>query len=260
MLVSSPFYNESITKYTALFGTLFNNIHIEKRVGNIYQKIKVPISYASKDKLFERVKEDPDLDRPQKISLPRMGFVISNVAYDNNRKIQTVQRIRTPNSLSYVPVPYNISFTLSILAGTQTEGLRIVEQILPFFTPDWTPRIELIPDHFTTDVPIVLQSVNSEDTFEGSFDDGRMIVWNLEFEMRGWLFGPVKTGNNVTGVIKFTTVNLHDSLTSNTPSESVSVQPGLTANGEPTSNVSNSVAWQTINADDNYGYIITYTP
>lgn len=263
MLNNQPFFNDTIRKYTALFGTLFNNISIIKSEANgVIQTINVPLNYSPKDKLFERLKADPDLTRPFKAQLPRMGFELGGLAYDSSRKLQTMTRLRGPmanNSVQsvYNPVPYNLNYQLSILVKTQSDGTRIIEQILPFFTPDWTPTVELIPElDLKYDIPIILDNISVEDSYEGSFDENRLIIWTLDFTLKGYLFGPVS--NNNGKVIKFANVNLFTTSNTlvNTVAERITVQPGLTANGEPTSNIDLTVPYTQINDDDNYGYII----
>jgi hypothetical protein len=265
-MFNTSFKNDTIRKYTALIGTLFNNITIEKSDGaanGVVQTIKVPINYSSKDKLFERLRADPNLDRPFAMQLPRMGFELVTLEYDRSRKLTSTIKIREEQNANtvtsvYMPVPYNLQYRLSILVKSQTDGTRIVEQILPFFTPDWTPTVELVPEMgLKYDIPIVLEGISVEDSYEGDFNQGRTITWTLDFTVKGWLFGPVKTvGGGAGGIIKFAKINFYTDLTANTPAEYMTVQPGLTSNGEPTTNIAETIPYANISSEDDYGYIV----
>lgn len=261
-MFNTTFYNDSIKKYTALFGTLFNNIKIQKNDGTangVSQTIAVPLNYSPKDKLLERFKADPDFTRKYAVLLPRMGFEISSFTYDSNRKLQTTLKVPVTSANGsfttavYNPIPYNIGYTLSVYSKNETDGSRIVEQIIPYFTPAWTPTVEIVPG-YKIDIPINLLSVSLEDTYIGKFDDeNRAVVWTLDFELKGYFFGPIT--NNVGKVIKFTQVNFHNSMDGPTV-ESIHIKPGLTANGEPTTSANNSIPYLNIDATDNYGYIV----
>lgn len=253
------FYHASIRKYVALFGTLFNDIHIERTDGII----KVPISYGPREKVLARVTEDPSLTRPAAI-LPRMSFEITNLDYANERKLNTLTRrsyIDTTNtgslSSQYNPVPYDIEFTLSIMVKSTEDGTRIVEQILPFFTPEWTATAELIPEMgIVMDIPVVLKTVTLDDQYEGSFEERRALIWTLRFTMKAFVFGPTKTSK----VIRFTNIGLFGDTDANTAElTNINIEPGLTASGGATSNSLNTIDKEDIYADDNYGYIVTIT-
>lgn len=252
------FYHSTIRKYVALFGTIFNDIHIQ-RSDSI---IKVPINYGPRDKVLARLEADPNFDRPAVI-LPRMSFEITNIQYAAERKLNTLHRrahVNTtdPDTIKYQynPVPYDISFELSIMVKSTEDGTRIVEQILPFFTPEWTSTVELIPEmNIVMDIPIVLNRVSIDDQYLGSFEERRALVWTLGFTMKSYIFGPIRSSK----VIKFTDANLYSNLTSNTLVSTVSVVPGLDANGNPTSSNTTTIDAGDIYGDDDYGYIVTIT-
>jgi hypothetical protein len=157
---------------------------------------------------------------------------------------------------------------MSIIVKNAEDGTKIVEQILPYFTPEWTASVHLIPsmEDDPWDIPIILNNISSEDTYEGNFDTRRAIIWTLDFTIKGYLFGPDKkigSGDGTDGgIIKYIDVNIRPTAnvttanTTNTATtEIVHVFPGLTANGQPTSNAALSIDWALINADDNYGFI-----
>ena len=133
------------------------------------------------------------------------------------------------------------------------DGMKIVEQILPFFKPEFTPTVQIIDGIDPVDVPIVLNSVSKEDVYEGSFEERRSLIWTLNFTMKAFFFGP--TGSEK--LIKFVEANVYTPLDATEPFERVTVQPGLTANGEPTTDVNNSIDWADISIDDDLAYIVT---
>ena len=257
------YYHGVIRKYVALFGTLFNDVFVNRYDpdSQLTRSVKVPITYGPREKVLARVTADPELNKMPAIQLPRMTFEISDMSYASSRKLNTVsKRYKSdntdPNSLvyQYNPVPYDIGFTLSIIVKNADDGANIVEQILPFFTPEWTTTVELIPEmDFTADIPVILNNVSVQDDYEGDFVTRRSLIWTLNFTMKAYVFGPVRK----SGVIKFANTNIYD--TSNNMLSSSDIRPGLTANGAPTSNAELTIALNEIESTDNYGYIITIT-
>ena len=276
-MLGHTFYHNTIRRYVILFGTLFNDIHINRvdTGGSVTQTIKVPISYGPKEKMLARLDADPNLNRPA-IVLPRMSFELTDLNYGPTRKLNTIGKIvaANPNDTNaakyqYTPVPYDLNFILSIAVKNADDGTRILEQILPFFTPNWNSTVDLIPElGIKLDVPIVLNAVSSEDSYEGDFEARRSIVWTLSFTMKGYIFGPTRpaSGSSSGQLIKLANVNFYDTSTYTNIDdavgnldvvESITITPGMLANGSPTSNASLSVSSDQINANDNYGYIIT---
>jgi len=267
-MLNTTFYHGTIRKYVALFGTLFNDIYItrQQRDGtNI--TIKVPLSYGPKEKALARLDNNPNLDNSIAITLPRMGFEMTSFSYDGTRKLQTIQRnvksIDGTNSVKYqhVPVPYNITFTLYVMVKNAEDGTKIIEQILPYFTPDWTPTVNLMPEmDLKYDIPIVLLSALPQDSYEGDFSQRRVMTWTLDFILKGYLFGPVKNSNVITlSDASLLDANIFDDIDSAigeaAPASSLIVKPGLTPDGQPTSNSDLSVDRNSISSTDNYGII-----
>lgn len=292
MFSTTPFYFSSIRKYIILFGTLFNNIYITRTdsAGKTTLIERVPITYGPKEKMLTRVTQDPNIDRqtatyPQ----PMMAFEMTGFNYDGSRKLQTVNRIavvdpdnKENNKYQYSPVPYNIGFRLSILVKNAEDGNKIVEQILPYFTPDWTTTIHLIPEmNVTMDIPVVLNTVSLEDVYEGDFKERRSLVWTLDFTMKGYIYGPVKTKKVIkyanteffianssvfsqiyssnTGLFIANSAQIAAAVNAITAVAYIQIQPGLTANGQPTSNASLSIPVDDIIATDDFGYVTTIT-
>ena len=263
-MFGSTFSHDILRKYVILFGTLFNNIYINRHnnTGETIQTIKVPLSYGPKEKFLARLEGNPDLDNKIAITVPRISFEMTTFQYDPDRKLNTLNRKVKNNKYQYQPVPYNITFQLSILVKNADDGTKIIEQILPYFAPEWTPSVHLIPDMEDDpwDIPIILNSISTEDTYENNFETRRAIIWTLEFTMKGYIFGPTKRIDG--GVIKFVDVNIRPTANVTTATatntaaiETVQVYPGLTANGQPTTNAALSINWTLINATDNYGFI-----
>ena len=288
------FYHGTIRKYVILFGTLFNDVFINRtnNTNDIVRTIKVPISYGPKDKTLARINVDPSLNRPVAMVLPRMSFEMINMNYAGDRKLITTNRnVRVdPNDpeilkYQYMPVPYDFTFELNIMVQNADDGTRILEQILPFFTPDWTVTINLIPEMDAKyDIPVILTSVTSTDTYEGDYETRRALIWTLTFTMKGYVFGPVKSSPVIKeaivkaiaafGNLDLDTFELLDKtgavLSAGDPADVPNMQgaeidatittvPGLLANGSPTSNASLTVPLTQITANSDYGYIITKT-
>ena len=257
------FYNETTRKYTAAFGTIFNDIRIDRKdnSGNTIQTMTVPIHYGPYQKFLAKLDQDPSLDAPA-ITLPRMSFEITNISYDPSRKLSSISRNSSAlsgDANSYVTTfsatPYDLQFQLNIMTKYMEDGTKILEQILPFFTPDFTPRMDLLDDvSMMVDVPIILNDVTQEDTYDSDFETRRSLIWTLNFTMKGYFFGPTSDKK----VIKFVEVNTYvDDEDANDPGSKITVQPGLTANGEPTTNANNTISYEQINVDDNWDFIVT---
>ena len=204
------FYNESMRRMTIGFGQIFNDITIKRKnsSGQVVQSIKVPLAYAPKEKFLARLDQQASLqDREFAITLPRMSFEISGISYDPSRKLTRVQKYKTVKSgidgkvmnFNYTPVPYNVSYNLYSFTASAEAGLQIVEQILPFFQPDFTVTVNAIPElNIKRDIPIVLNSVNYEDTYSGDFATRRAVIYTLSFTAKTYLYGPMSK----QGIIK----------------------------------------------------------
>ena len=245
------FYNESMRRMTIGFGQIFNNIQIKRKndAGKVIQTIRVPLAYGPKEKFLVRLDQQSSLNnREFAITLPRMGFEISSIAYDPTRKLTRIQKFKQVKSgkegkvldFNYTPVPYNISYNLYSFTASAEAGLQIIEQILPFFQPDFTVTINAIPSlNIKRDIPIILNSVNYEDTYSGDFTTRRAVIYTLNFTAKTYLFGP-STSQKVIKTVQ--TDQYSDTDTVNKARESrIIVVP------DPT----------TANADDDFGFTTT---
>lgn len=270
-MFNQQFYFQTIRKYVSLFGTLFDEIFISKTnptTGRLEQLIKVPVTYAPKEKMLARVGQDPDIDRPSAvITLPLISFEMTDVQYDTSRKLVTTNRIAKTSTTAganmlqyqYNPVPYNFGFRLYVYVKNAEDGTKIIEQILPYFTPEFSVAVHLIPEmDVNMDIPIILNSIHQEDSYEGGFAERRALIWTLDFTLKGYLYGPIKK----SAIIKFANTTTYlpsgdmaTAVGNTTFTTATTTQPGLTANGTPTSNADLSIPVNQIYANSDFGYV-----
>lgn len=194
-------YNKIIRKTVVAFGTLFNNIEVRKENadGSTYSRMKVPLAYGPRQKFLSRLNEQPDLNQKVAITLPRLSFEMTGISYDASRKLSPITaslKAGGSNSIKkqFTPVPYNIDFELNIISKTNDEAIEIVEQILPVFQPSFNVTLKLVEEmEDFRDVPIVLNSLNYSDDYEGSFDTRKVTLFTLQFTAKTYIFGPVGT-------------------------------------------------------------------
>ena len=209
-MLGQQFYHETIRKVVVAFGTIFNDIHLVRKDndGTIKQSMKVPLAYGPREKFLVRLREDADLTKQVAVTLPRIGFEIRGLSYDATRKLNRVQRfkkVKTGNTkqldTQYMPVPYNVDFQLYVMAKQSDDALQIVEQILPYFQPDYTVTINDNADMgIKRDVPLILNSVGYEDNYEGEFQQRRAIIYTMDFTAKFYLYGPVSSSKVIKTV------------------------------------------------------------
>jgi hypothetical protein len=264
-MFGKTFYHGTLRKYVVVFGNMFNGIYVQRFNQNDerIQTLKVPIAYGPKEKFLVRLAQDPNLDQDVAVSLPRIGFEMVGVNYASERKLPSTQKNvklsttdNTNLTTQYRPVPYNIQFQMSIFVKNADDGTQILEQILPYFQPEWTNNINLIPSmSLTYDVPCILNDVSVEDTYEGDFSTRRALIWNLNFTMKGYIFGPTST----SGIIKRSLINYIPNSPTGDKKLTSTITPGLTSSGTPTSNTALSVDINQIDAEDDYGFAKSLT-
>ena len=194
------FYNEILRRTIISFGTLFNDISIKKTDSSddVFSVVKVPLAYGPTQKFLARLEQSPDLNKPFAITLPRMSFEFTGLTYDPSRKVTTTQTftVKDPDSAtdvkkSYMPVPYNMAFELSIMTKLNDDALQIVEQILPYFQPAYNLTVELVESiQEKRDIPVVLENITMSDEYEGDFTSRRVLLYTLRFTAKTYLFGP----------------------------------------------------------------------
>jgi len=210
-MLGSTFYHQTIRKYVAVFGTLFNDINIERKnsSGVVVERVKVPLAYGPKQKWLLAIQQTTADRKVIATRTPRMGFAMTGVSYDSVRKLNTIGRNVAANTSStatnmttmYNPVPYNFDFQLFILVKNAEDGTQILEQILPFFTPEFTLTVNTIPAmDIKADVPILLNSASVADEYEGDLSARRTITWTLDFTLKGFIYPNVTSGQIIKSV------------------------------------------------------------
>jgi len=249
-MFGSYFYNKNIRNIVILFGTVFNDIGVRRvtSAGVVEEEFKVPIAYGPSEKFLVRLRELTDVSKGKVgITLPRMSFEFTSITYDPARKLQTTKRHKaiksgdnTKLTTVYNPVPYNFDFTLSVMVKNSDDGTQILEQILPYFTPEYQVTLnEMSTMGIKRDIPIVFTGLSTEDSYEGDFLTRRALIHTLTFTVQAFLYGPTSD----VGVIREVDVNKFDSLTSTTKASNTDIKP------DPLSS----------DADDDYGYTTTLT-
>ena len=247
------FYNEILRRTIISFGTLFNNISIkhEDSSDNVVSVVKVPLAYGPTQKFLARLEQSPDLNKPFAITLPRMSFEFTGLTYDPSRKVSTTQTfiVKDPNDgseskKSYMPVPYNMQFELSVMTKLNDDALQIVEQILPYFQPSYNLSVELVESiKEKRDIPVILENVTMQDDYEGDFTSRRVLLYTFRFTAKTYLFGPASTATK--DIIKKSTISyLTGTNTSNaTRDVTYSVVPRAIKNytGDPVTTLSANI-------------------
>ena len=225
MFKNVHFYHQHVKKAITAFGTIFSNININRIDGNdvTQQVLRVPLAYSTKQKFLSRIRTTIDERKDlTAILLPRMGFDIQSFQYDVARKVSPIQNNKaivdgapvTSVSRSFVSTPWNMTLSLYVYAKNQEDGLQILEQILPTFTPDYTVSVNAIPDmNIIQDVPIILQDVTVEDDFEGDFLTRRFVTHTLTFTLKTNLYG----SNTSRSIIKQVHANIKDIVNTTSP-------------------------------------------
>ena len=203
--MSSPQYNRVIRKLIVGFGDLFNNLTLVRYNLDLTEEERflVPIAYAPKELYVQRLQGDPDLHKKVQMTLPRMSYEMTGFSYDASRKQNTNIKNYVNNLAQYNPVPYNFDFNLYLYVRNIEDGTQIIERILPFFTPDYTIKLNLIPEMgISKDIPIVLNNTSQDIQYEGPREgDPRLVIWTLNFTVKGFIFGSTSTFSYITSSI-----------------------------------------------------------
>jgi hypothetical protein len=204
------FYHEILRRTIIAFGSLFNDITIKRKndSDDVFSVVKVPLAYGPTQKFLARLEQEPNLNKPVQITLPRMSFEFVGLSYDTTRKVSQTQSFlstlvddKTQVRKTFLPVPYNMDFELSVMTKLNDDMLQIVEQIIPYFQPAYTVSVNLIDTiGEKRDIPIILENINMQDDYEGNFDTRRALIYTFRFTAKTYLFGPV-TGADVSGEI-----------------------------------------------------------
>ena len=245
-MLGQSFYHETIRKIIVAFGSMFNEVTIVRKnnSGVVTQTMKVPLAYGPRQKFLTRLNDDPNLTKQVAVTLPRLGFEIGSLSYDPSRKLNRVQQFKKVKGsdekrldTQFMPVPYNLDIELYALSKNSDDALQIVEQILPYFQPDYTITVNDMPDMgIKRDVPIVLNSIGYEDDYQGNFETRRAIIYTMSFTAKFYLYGPVTSQS----VIRSVQVDQYTDL----PDKSPSRQQRYTVTPNPAN----------ADADDDFGF------
>lgn len=275
MLSNPPFYRQNFKRCATAFMSLFTDVWVQRfdGNGNIQNSFEVPIGYGPKEKWLGRLEGNPDLNRPVGIALPRMGAEIVGLSYAPERKLKSTQKMVSSAALSnnsitanttggdpssasfvYVPVPMDLQWRLDIMTQTTDDANQIIEQIIPFFTPEWVNRVRLVDElEIEYNIPVVFKNASLYDSYkDGDTKERRLMVWSLMFVMKAYFIGPPHTRK----IIKISKADTYINSDATTWSIEANTSPGMTANGQPTTNPNNSVNPLTINFDDDWGYAV----
>jgi hypothetical protein len=213
-MLGTYYYHEIIRKTIVAFGTLFNEIYIrhENNSEETISQIKVPLGYGPTQKFLARIRQQPELNKPVQITLPRMSFEMVSLQYDPTRKANITQTFKASDGENlkqvYLPVPYNIGFELSIFTKINEDALQIIEQILPYFQPSFNVTVNLVESiGEKRDIPLVLNNISFQDDYEGDFSTRRALIYTLSFTAKTYLFGPI--AETTDGLIRKVQVDMY---------------------------------------------------
>ena len=220
-MLRTYYYHQIIRKTIIGFGSLFNEIHIqhEDDTNATISDMRVPLAYGPIQKFLARIEQQPNLNKPIQITLPRMSFEMTSIQYDSQRKASVSQTFKASDGQNlkkvYMPVPYNIGFELNLITKLNDDALQVVEQILPYFQPSYNITIDLIDSiGEKKDIPVVLDSVSFQDEYEGDFTTRRALIYTFNFTAKTYLFGPI--ADTTDGLIRKVQVDYYSSTDTQT--------------------------------------------
>jgi len=200
-MLNNKFYWGTIRRCIVAFGNMFNQITIDRKDANgaVVQSLRVPLAYAPRQKFLARIQQQPIVEETTyQVVLPRMSFEMTGLVYDPQRRISFVQQNRVVNATTttlntqYAPTPYNMGVSLYVYSKNQDDALQIIEQILPYFNPDYNLTLKAIPSmNINHDLPILLDNISFDDDYEGDLSTRRSIIWTLSFTLKLNFYGPV---------------------------------------------------------------------
>lgn len=231
-MLGTYYYHEVIRRTVIAFGTLFNDIYIRHKdsSGDSISEIKVPLAYGPIQKFLARIEQQPELNKPIAMTLPRLSFEMTSIQYDPTRKSNITQTFKACDGSNikkvFLPVPYNIGFQLNLMSKLQDDALQVVEQILPYFQPSFNLTVDLIDSiGEKRDIPVVLDNVSFTDDYEGDFSTRRILIHTFNFTVKTYLFGPIADSSD--GLIRKVQVDMYSDTNAQTAKREVryKVQP-----------------------------------
>lgn len=264
-MLGHHFRHDMIKKHVAMFGSLFNDLQIERfdSSDDSWDKLKIPLTYGPRDKLLALANQDfQSTKKAVSLTTPRISFELDDIHRDARRGTNPLMkfRIQSETKRIYTAIPIDFEFSVYVVAKNATDGNRIIEQILPFFQPSLTISMYVFGNEdpsISKDLKVVLNSVTCQDQYEGEEAARRSVLWTLRFTMHGFILGPVYAGgiikkieiNNITGGGSGGDVEI---------TESIIIRAGLTDAGEPTQDPDLSIPYDEIGSEDNWDFITQY--
>ena len=226
-MLGTYFYHEILRKTVIAFGTLFNEVHIQKedKSGKTISDLKVPLAYGPRSKFLAKLQQQQELNKTTAITLPRMSFEMNSITYDSQRKTSVTKTFKAVDNNDkvkkvFLPVPYNVGFELNIMTNLNDDALQIVEQILPFFQPSFNITVDLIDSiGEKRDMPVVLENISFSDEYEGDFSTRRVLTYTLNFSVKTYLFGPI--ADSTDGLIRKVQTDLYSDTNTQTAKREV---------------------------------------
>lgn len=214
--VGQSYYNESIRKLVLTFGSIFESVYVTRINvdGTVKERIRVPIAYSSKEKFIARLTQESSLSKNSRVEivLPRLGFEMTTMVYDPSRKLnRTIQRADIVDGVyksSFAEVPYVITFGLYAFTRNMDDMLQIIEQIVPYFAPDYTVTVKMNDLQQAVDIPFVLNNVNLDESYEGAVETRRTLIGSFDFSAKTYIYPNICGATG--GIIERTDINFYD--------------------------------------------------
>jgi hypothetical protein len=257
-MLGTYYYHEIIRRTVIAFGTLFNDIYVRHKdsAGDSISEMKVPLAYGPTQKFLARIEQQPELNKPIAMTLPRLSFEMTSIQYDPTRKANITQTFRACDGSNlkkvYLPVPYNLGFQLNLICKLQDDALQVTEQILPYFQPAFNLTVDLVDSiGEKRDIPIILDNVSFTDDYEGDFSTRRILIYTFNFTVKTYLFGPI--ADTTDGLIRKVKVDMYSDTNSQTAKREMryTVQPDP-YNADPDDNFGFDEEWLTFDDSKTY--------
>ena len=199
------FYYSTIKNTIAAFGTIFSDVVYVNDYGD---EILVPLHYAPREKFIEfiQVKTDYDNALDTDTTLPRFGFELVSIDFDSTRMLNPMSKIHSTkygtSEYMFNRIPYNFAFNLYLATRKLEDSLKIMEQVIPFFTPELNITVKDKEDFdISTDIPVILNNTSFTIDYQGSFETRRSIQWELSFTAKGFLYSNVREQKRIKETI-----------------------------------------------------------
>jgi hypothetical protein len=202
------FYNQNLRKLVVSFGSLFSNIeigHVDPDTGNT-TNIRVPVHYSPQEKFIQRLLQPSSITPGTRIEIqvPIISYIINSITPDPSRRFNRFAK--NDNMTNCGPsgsgisnqIPVNVSFNLFVYTRHTDDMLQIVEQIMPYFTPDHVITIDMNEVQTNVQIPVIMVNNNLSERYEGDLSSRRLNIASFQFIAKAWIFGEVKTVSGIS--------------------------------------------------------------